>query len=71
MLFRSRILSSKLYPRGTEATLSVRGDLVNVATFIPGETAVAYMASAVAVATAMGVRLEHIVDGLANYQPDE
>ena len=66
-----RVLSSKLYPKGTEATLSVRSDIMNVATFIPGETAVSYMACATAIAVAMGVSANYIVDGLANYQPEE
>jgi UDP-N-acetylmuramyl pentapeptide synthase len=65
-----KILSSKLYPKGTEATLSVRGDIMNVATFVPGETAVSYMTSAVAVATAMGISQNYITDGIAEYLPE-
>lgn len=65
-----RILSSKLYPKGTEATLSIRSDIINVATFIPGETAVSYMACAAAIATAMGINSDDIVEGLANYDPE-
>ena len=66
-----RILNSKLDPRGTEATLSVQSELMKVATFIPGETAVSYMACAVAIAKALNVSSQYIIDGLANYEPEE
>lgn len=66
-----RVLNSKLYPKGTEATLSVQSELMNVATFIPGETAVAYMACAVAIAKAMGVSTQHMIDGIAEWDPSE
>ena len=66
-----RILNSKLYPKGTEATLSVRSDIMSVATFVPGETAVSYMASAVAIATAMGIKADNIIDGIANWEPNQ
>ncbi|MBQ2695327.1 hypothetical protein IJG04_01670 [Candidatus Saccharibacteria bacterium] len=65
-----KILSSKLYPKGTEATLSVRSEIMNVATFIPGEPAVSYMSAAVAIATAMGISASKITDGIAEYNPD-
>ena len=65
-----KILNSKLYPKGTEATLSIKTEVLPVATFVPGETAVPYMACASAVASAMGVSSEKIVDGLAEYQPE-
>ena len=65
-----KILNSKLYPKGTEATLSLRTEILPVATFVPGETAVSYMACAAAVASAMGINPEKIADGLANYEPE-
>lgn len=65
-----RVLNSKLYARGTEATVSVNGEVATVATFIPGETAVAYMACAVAVGAALGVKMDKIVDGIAEYNPE-
>lgn len=65
-----KILNSKLYPKGTEATLSLRTEILPVATFVPGETAVSYMACAAAVASAMGVSPEKIADGIANYEPE-
>ena len=63
-----RILSSKLYPKGTEATLSIKSEVFNVATFVPGETAVSYMACAVAIAKALEVGNDFIVEGIAEYQ---
>ena len=65
-----KILNSKLYNGGTEATLSIKTDIVNVATFVPGETAVSYMACAAAVANALGINNEKIVDGIAEYLPE-
>ena len=64
-----KILNSKLYPKGTEATLSVNSDIVSVATFVPGETAVSYMACAVAIAKSLGIAEQAIVDGIAEYNP--
>lgn len=65
-----KILNSKLYNGGTEATLSIKTDIVNVATFVPGETAVSYMACAAAIANALGINNEKIVDGIAEYLPE-
>jgi UDP-N-acetylmuramoyl-L-alanyl-D-glutamate--2,6-diaminopimelate ligase len=65
-----KILSSKLYPKGTEATLSIKSEIVSVATFVPGETAVSYMACATAIAKAMDINTDAIVDGIAEYQPE-
>ncbi len=65
-----KILNSKLYNGGTEATLSIKSDIVNVATFVPGKTAVSYMACATAVANALGINNEKIVDGIAEYLPE-
>ena len=65
-----KILSSKLYPKGTEATLSLRSDIMNVATFATGETVVSYMACAVAIAHSLGASEKNIVDGIAEYNPE-
>lgn len=65
-----KILNSKLYLKGTEATLSVHSDIMTVATFVPGETAVSYMACAVAIANALGIENKYILDGIANYDPE-
>lgn len=65
-----KILNSKLYPKGTEATLSLRTEIVSVATFVPGETAVSYMACAAAIAEAIGLKSDAIINGIAEYQPE-
>ena len=65
-----KILNSKLYNKGTEATLSLNSDIVTAATFVTGETAVAYMACAAAIAETLEVDNDKIVDGLANYNPE-
>ncbi|MDO4742306.1 MAG: Mur ligase family protein [Candidatus Saccharibacteria bacterium] len=64
-----KILNSKLYTKGTEATLSIKSEIVSVATFVPGETAVAYMACAAAIATALKTGNSAIIDGIAEYIP--
>ena len=65
-----KILNSKLYPKGTEATLSLRSDIISVATFVAGETAVSYMACAAAIANSLGISEKCIVDGIAEYIPE-
>lgn len=64
-----KILNSKLYPKGTEATLSLKSEVISVATFITGETAVSYMACAAAVASGLGISTDNIIDGIAEYEP--
>ncbi|MBR0480004.1 hypothetical protein IJJ49_01920 [Candidatus Saccharibacteria bacterium] len=66
-----KILNSKLYPKGTEATLSLRSEIISVATFIPGETAVSYMACAAAIASGLGISTENIIEGIAEYNPEQ
>ncbi|MBO7718302.1 hypothetical protein J6S37_02305 [Candidatus Saccharibacteria bacterium] len=65
-----KILNSKLYAKGTEATFSIKSEIVNAASFVPGETAVSYMACATAIASTLGIEAEKIVDGLAEYYPN-
>lgn len=62
-----KILSSKLYPKGTEATFSIKSEVVSVATFLPGETTVSYMACAAAITNALDAKTDDIVDGIAEY----
>ncbi len=62
-----RILTSKLYPKGTEATLAIRSEVVPVASFVAGETTVSYMASAAAIAHGLGVSTQFIIEGIAEY----
>ena len=64
-----KILNSKLYPKGTEVTLSIKSEVISVATFITGETAVSYMACAAAVASGLGISTDNIIDGIAEYNP--
>lgn len=65
-----KILNSKLYSKGTEATLSIKSEIINAATFVPGETAVSYMACAAAIAYALEIENEKIIDGIAEYLPE-
>ena len=65
-----KILNSKLYNKGTEANFSYNSEIIQVATFIPGETAVSYMASATSIALAMGIPTSDIINGIANYDPE-
>ena len=65
-----KILSSKLYPKGTEATLAIRGDVITVASFLTGETTVSYMAAAAAIAYGLEITSSYIIDGIANYDPE-
>ena len=62
-----KILNSKLYAKGTEAKLSIKSEIIDVATFIPGETAVSYMACAAAIASALDIKQDDIIDGIAEY----
>lgn len=64
-----KILNSKLYPKGTEATLSLKSEVISVATFIAGETAASYMACAAAIASGLGISTDNIIDGIAEYNP--
>ena len=64
-----KIESSQLYPKGTEATLSISGTRFTVATFLAGEPNVSYMAAAAAIASSLRISIEAIADGIANYQP--
>lgn len=65
-----KILKSKLYKKGAEATLSLSPEIINVATFVSGETAVSYMAAAAAIARSLNVKSDAIIDGIANYDPE-
>lgn len=63
-----KILNSKLYAKGTEATLSIHSEIVTAASFVPGETTISYMACAVAIGVALDIPIEKILDGIANYE---
>ena len=66
-----KILNSKLYAKGTEATLSIKSEVISMATFVPGETAVSYMACATAIAEAFDIKIDDIIEGIASYEPEE
>lgn len=66
-----KILNSKLYGKGTEATMSISGEIVTLATFVTGETAVSYMACAAGIATALEISNDNIIDGIAEYMPEQ
>lgn len=64
-----KILNAKLYAKGVEAIISVRSEVATIATFVPGEIAVSYMACAAAITDALGIKKEKIIEGIAEYQP--
>lgn len=64
-----RIEFSKLYRKGTEASLSFNGRAFTVASFLTGEPTVSYMACAAAIATALNIAPAAIADGIASYDP--
>lgn len=65
-----KVLNSKLYNKGTEATVSIKSEVTTMATFVPGEIAVSYMACAAAIAHSLEISSEHIVNGIAEYNPE-
>lgn len=65
-----RIDGAKLYKKGTEANLSLGSSRFTVASFLTGEPIISYMACAAAIATALHVSTDVIVDGIAGYNPD-
>lgn len=66
-----RIDGSKLYRKGTEAHLSIDHQNFTVASFLTGEPTVSYMACAAAIATTLNIAPATIVDGIANYDPQQ
>lgn len=66
-----RVSSSRLYKRGVEASFGIGSSYFTCATFLTGEIAVEYMACAAAIATALSVGSQAIVEGMANFDPDE
>lgn len=63
-----RIDYSKLYRKGTEASLSMGNRAFTVASFLTGESVVSYMACAAAVVTALNVGPTAIAEGIASYE---
>ena len=65
-----KVLNSKLYAKGTEATVSIKSEITTLATFVPGEISVSYMACAAAITSGLDVPVDHIVNGIAEYEPE-
>lgn len=65
-----RIEQSKLYRKGTEASLAIGNQNFTVASFLTGEPTVSYMACAAAIATALNIAPGTIAEGIANYEPE-
>lgn len=63
-----KILNSKLYKKGTEATLSYGSEIITPATFLTGEVSVHYMAAAAAISSLLGIVADKVVEGIANYE---
>ena len=64
------IESSKLYKKGTEIRLNIAGTHFAVASFLVGDSAVEQMAAAAAVASSLKIDTDAIVEGVADYDPD-
>lgn len=66
-----KIENSTLYKRGVEATFSLGSSFFTVGSFLTGEPVISYMACAAMIATALHIDTTAIVDGIANYEPEE
>lgn len=64
-----KIDHSKLYKKGTEASLVLGNNMFTVASFLSGEPVISYMACAAAIATALNIAPNTIAEGIANYIP--
>lgn len=64
-----RIDHSKLYRKGTEASLALGSNTFTVASFLSGEPVISYMACAAAIATALNIAPNTIAEGIASYVP--
>lgn len=65
-----QVETSKLYKKGTEAQLNLHGTRFTVASFLTGEPVVSYMAAATAIANSLKIDPNHIINGIANYDPE-
>lgn len=64
-----RIDFSKLYRKGSEASLSYGNHSYTVASFLTGEPTIAHMACAATIATALNINPATIAEGIANFEP--
>lgn len=65
-----RIDHSKLYRKGSEASLILGNKNFTVASFLAGEEVIPQMACAAAIATTLNIAPNTIADGIANFEPD-
>ncbi|MBR5419178.1 hypothetical protein IK110_02940 [Candidatus Saccharibacteria bacterium] len=64
-----KVIPGKIYKLGAEANLNMNGERFDVATYVTDENAAYYMAAAATTAFALGFDQDHIVDGIADYEP--
>ena len=65
-----RINRSKLYKVGAEANLTYGNENFDVATYVTSESAIFYMAAATLAGFALGFDIDHIINGIADYEPE-
>jgi len=63
----AKLLHSKSYKKGTELTLAFGSDIINLATFATGESAIPSVIAAATLAHALNLPTDAIIDGIANY----
>lgn len=66
----TKIERHTLYRKGSEATLNIEGHRFNVASFLTGEPNISYMAAAATIASLLHCTEEQIVNGIANFDPE-
>ncbi|MBP5634217.1 hypothetical protein J6X09_00775 [Candidatus Saccharibacteria bacterium] len=66
-----KVLPGKIYKHGAEANFNFNGERFEAATYVADEKAAFYMAAAATTALALGFDTDHIVDGIADYEPEQ
>lgn len=66
----TKIERRTLYRKGSEATLNIEGHRFNIASFLTGEPNISYMAAAATIASLLHYTEEQIVNGIANFDPE-
>ena len=66
-----KVTPGKIYKHGAEAALFYNGERFEVATYITNPNVSYYMAAAATTAFALGFQSDHIVEGIASYEPDQ
>ncbi len=62
-----QIENSKLYKKGSEANINISDTRFTVASFLTGNATISYMAAATAAGNALHITVDHITDGISNY----